>query len=77
MPDFSRGREELNLLDQDLNKTTTVEEARKILGKTAENLSDEEIQDQLTKIQFLAESWLDDYERSIFDGKTLAEVISS
>ena len=64
-------------MDQDSKKTTTVEEARKILGKTAEGMSDEQIQDQLTKIKYLAESWLDEYERSIFEGKTLNELLSS
>lgn len=53
-----------------------LEEARKILGKTAEGMTDEQLQDQLVKIQYLAESWLDDYERSIFDGKTLSELKS-
>lgn len=64
-------------MDQDLNNSTTVEEARKILGKTAENLSDEQIQDQLVKIKYLAESWLDEYEKSIFGGKTLNEILNS
>lgn len=59
------------------NKEIDLEEARKILGKTAESLSDEQLRDQVSMINFLAESWLDDYERSIFDGKTINELISS
>ena len=55
----------------------TLEEARKILGKTAEEMSDEQLQNQLTMMKFLTESWLDDYEKSIFDGKTLFELIQS
>lgn len=54
----------------------TIEEARKILGKIAEEMSDEQLQDQLRMMKFLAESWLDDYERSIFEGKTLNELSS-
>ena len=54
-----------------------VDEARKILGKVAEGMSDEQIQDQLTKIEYLTEGWLDQYEKSIFDGKTLSETVQS
>lgn len=53
----------------------TVEEARQILGKTAEEISDEQLQDQMTKLKYLAESWLDEYEKSIFEGKTLSEFL--
>lgn len=61
-------------MDLDSPKTElTIEEVRKILGKIAEGMSDEQIQDQMTKIKILAESWLDDYEKSIFEGKTLNE----
>lgn len=51
----------------------SIEEARKILGKVAEGMSDEQLQDQLTKMEYLTEGWLDQYERKIFDGKTLNE----
>ncbi len=61
-------------MDLDPNNDITVEEARKILGKTAEELSDEQLQEEMAKIRFLAESWLDEYERSIFEGKTLNEI---
>lgn len=61
-------------LDSPSNEMT-IEEARKILGKTAEEMSDEELQNQMTMMKFLAESWLDEYEKSIFDGKTLQELV--
>ncbi|OGM01893.1 hypothetical protein A2115_00385 [Candidatus Woesebacteria bacterium GWA1_41_8] len=54
----------------------TLERARKLLGKTTETLTDEELQDQLVMIQYLAVSWLDDFERKIFNGKTLQELIN-
>jgi len=53
----------------------SIEEAKKILGIVANGMSYEEIQDQMVKMKFLAESWLDDYEKSIFDGRTLAETL--
>lgn len=52
----------------------SVEEARKILGNVAEGMSDEQIQEQMAKMEYLAEGWLDQYEKSIFDGKTLDEL---
>ncbi len=65
-------------MDQDLtNNEMTIEEARKILGKTADGMSDEQLQNQLTMMEFLTESWLDDYEKSIFEGKTLQEFVQS
>lgn len=63
-------------LDSPSNEMT-IEEARQILGKAAEGMSDEEVQSQMILIKSLTESWLDDYERSIFDGKTLNELVLS
>lgn len=51
----------------------SVEEARKILGKVAEGMSDEQLLEQLAKMEYLTEGWLDQYEKSIFGGKTLNE----
>lgn len=66
-----------NTMDNDpINNTVFLEEVRKILGKTAESMSDIQLQDEMVKIDFLVESWLDDYERSIFSGKTLNELLS-
>lgn len=62
-------------MDQISNNEITLEKARKTLGKTAEAMSDEQFQDQLNMIKFLVESWMDDYERSVFDGRTLNELL--
>ncbi len=51
----------------------SLEKAREILGKTAEKMSDEELQEQMVLIEYLVESWLDDFEKTIFEGKTLKE----
>lgn len=53
-----------------------IEEARKILGNITKELTDDELKDSLVEIQYLIESWLDDYERSIFSGQTLNELLS-
>lgn len=51
-----------------------VEQTRATLGNIAKKLSDEALKDTYVEIQYLVESWLDEYERSIFDGKTLQEL---
>ena len=45
------------------------------LGILADNYSPEELHLLATKIEFLVESWLDEYERNIFNGKTLKELL--
>lgn len=52
-----------------------IQQARKTLGDTVKEWDDEKLKEELTKIQFLTESWLDEFERKTFDGKTLAEII--
>jgi hypothetical protein len=52
-----------------------IEEARVILGDTARQLTDEQLKDICVEIQYLVETWLDDYERSIFGDKTLRELL--
>jgi len=55
------------------NKTIT--EAREILGESAKDLTDEQVYDLTNEIQYLVDSWLEEYEKEVFDGKTLDELI--
>lgn len=57
--------------------TNLLERARKILGDLATDLSDEELKSTVTEMQFLLDSWLDEFEREIFDGKTLTELLAT
>ncbi len=50
---------------------------RRYLGETAKILSDEQIERTTTEFQFLIDSWLDEYEKEIFSGKTLKEVLNN
>jgi predicted ATPase len=50
-------------------------ESREILGDVATDWSDDQLKDEIVKIQCLTDSWLDEFERKTFDGKTLAEII--
>ncbi len=52
-----------------------ITQARKILGPSAENLSAEEIKEIITEVSYLVDSWLDDFERQLFKGSTLREVL--
>lgn len=49
---------------------------RRILGQTAEIFSDEQIQYIVAEFQFLIDSWLDEFEKEIFKGLTLKQVIN-
>ena len=51
-------------------------EAREKLGDLVKDMTDEQLRNQVASMKYLSESWLDDFEKSIFDGKTLNEVIS-
>ena len=52
-----------------------IQRARSILGEKANQVTDEEIETALTQFEFLANCWLDEFEREIFDGKTLQETL--
>ena len=53
----------------------TVLEAREILSESADNCSDEELYELVTEMQFLVDVWIEDYEKSVFEGKTLKELL--
>lgn len=53
----------------------TVQRTKDILGTLASEFSAEGLKDTITEIQFLTESWLDDFEKKIFDGSTLKELL--
>ena len=50
---------------------------RKNLGEISRSLSDDQVQTIITEFQFLIGSWLDEYEKEVFNGLTLREVINS
>lgn len=49
--------------------------AKEILGDIAKEFSESELKDVIAQVEYLAESWLDDFERDIFGGLTLREVL--
>ena len=68
--------EQLNELFKDRDKQEkTILEAREILGTEAESLSDEQVFDLVSEVQFLVDCWLEEYERQVFNGKSLDELL--
>lgn len=53
----------------------TILEAREILGDDAAKCSDEQLLNLISEMQYLLGTWMEEFERSIFDGKTLNELI--
>lgn len=53
-----------------------IKKAKAVLGPLAKELSAEELSESLSEMQFLVNSWIDEFERSIFEGKTLNELLN-
>ena len=63
------------IFPQDVEEETVLK-MRRILGKKGNELSDERVQCIATEFQFLIDTWLDEFEKDIFNGMTLKEVIN-
>lgn len=50
---------------------------KKILGEKGASMSQEEIKDLIAKVQYLIDSMLNQFERKLYEGKTLQELLSS
>lgn len=52
-----------------------LQKAKDILGVVANEFTADQLKSIITEIQYLVDSWLDDYERNVFDGLTLKELL--
>ncbi len=52
-----------------------IQKAKEILGSLVLEFTPQQLKDTVTEIQYLTESWLDDFERQIFGGLTLQELL--
>lgn len=52
-----------------------VQRAKDILGDLVDNFTQQELKELVAQVQYLAESWLDDFEREVFNGLTLKELL--
>lgn len=66
----------LNSILPQQSEETKITRTRKALGKTAEAFSDEQIETIVTEFQFLIDTWLDEFEKDVFNGMTLKEVLN-
>jgi hypothetical protein len=55
--------------DKDLLK------AKEALGELAKEFTEVELKEVITDVDFIVESWLDDFERELFKGKTMQELL--
>lgn len=63
-----------NILNSEDSRTIHL---RRALGETSQLLSDEQVEVIAGQFQFLIDSWLDEFEKEIFDGLTLKEIINN
>ncbi len=54
---------------------TRIEKARQIMGDLIVGMADEELEKYLTEFQFLLNAWLDQYEKQLFEGRTLEQLL--
>lgn len=52
-----------------------IQTAKELMGELANEFSREQIRDIISEIHYLTDSWLDDFERIVFGGLTLKEVL--
>ena len=69
-------KETLDLMfPEQLREEKELIKVKLILGDLASGYSTQEFKEIVTEIQYLADSWLDDFEKSIFKGETLLELL--
>jgi len=64
-----------NLFPEQQYGDKDIQRVKEILGAKAKNFTDAEIRDVVAETQYLISSWLDDFERGIFNGLTLNELL--
>lgn len=57
--------------------SAAVRKTRVLLRELLGQYEKQELEEIITVIQYLSESWLDMYERKVFDGMTLNELLSN
>jgi hypothetical protein len=64
-----------DLFPEQQSEEKNIQRAKDILGELADQFTPAEFKVAITEVQFLAESWLDNFEREIFGGLTLQELL--
>ncbi len=63
-------------LSEQEKEQKSILEARDVLGETAENLTDEQVHSLVSEIQYLVDTWVEEFERKVYEGKTLKELLN-
>lgn len=64
-----------DLFPEQAHEEKAMKRAKEVLGSVGETLIDEQLRDIVSEVQFLVTTWLDDFEKSIFKGLTLRELL--
>lgn len=76
LPQKQNTYDQLNqFLNQEDVQKKVIQEARDILGDSADTLTDEQVFDLVNEVQYLVDTWLEEFEKQTFDGKTLDQVL--
>lgn len=67
--------EGLNALFPTHKEETKLQKARRVLGEVSSEVTDAQLEVFLTEVQFLLDSWLDGFEKELFDGLTLKQIL--
>jgi hypothetical protein len=65
----------LNNIFPSQKEETKLQKAKRILGDSIKGLPDHELEAYIAGFQYLLDCWLDEYERLIFNDKTLMELL--
>jgi hypothetical protein len=65
-----------SIFSQDMQDSVLLR-TRRNLGEISKALSDDQVETIITEFQFLIGSWLDEYEKELFNGMTLREVVNN
>lgn len=63
------------LFPEQQREEKNVQRAKDTLGALADQFTQEQLKETVTEIQYLVDSWLDDFERKTFKGQTLNELL--
>lgn len=58
--------------DKEQNK---FDKARRILGESGKEITNEQLENYISEFEYLANCWLEIFERQTFEGKTLEEIL--
>lgn len=72
-PSFKKSLDDLFPEQEYLEKN--IKKAKEVLGDVANELTEIQLQSLTVEMQYLCESWLDNFEQEIFDGLTLKELL--